>query len=179
MDFSLSQLIMPTPLSLGQRKRANFPKFFSTSFPFSQVQMSSHWCSHSLRNSQDFWERHQASPLGMWPRPGGMASPESCSASLDSSFFRGENRGERRSPFYSPFPGIPRTALNQSVHTGSPEEIASPVPGSVHHPREEGEFNEDKAWQGLWPTIECLAPWSKRAFSFSPSCFFLLFFSSV
>lgn len=30
MDFSLSQLIMPTPLSLGQRKRANFPKFFST-----------------------------------------------------------------------------------------------------------------------------------------------------
>lgn len=104
MDFSLSQSMTPAWLSLGQKGSENFPKFFSTSFPFSQVQMSSRWYSHALRNSQDFWESHQTSLLGMWPSPGSMASPESHSTSLGSSFFGSETSGERGSPFYPPFP---------------------------------------------------------------------------
>lgn len=154
MDFSFSQLMMPALLSLGQKGSENFPKFFSTSFPFSQVQMSSRWCSHALRNSQDFWESHQTSLLGMWPRPGSMASPESHSTSPG---FGGKTRRERGSPFYPPFPRTLRIALKHSVYTCSPGGITSPMPGSSHQPRGQGDLMRAKHGR-VWANNQISGP---------------------
>lgn len=145
-DFSFLQLM--TSPSLGQKEREKFPKFFSTPFPFTWFEWAEAGLLNALRNSQDFWESHQASLLGMRLHLGSEASPRSRSASRASSFIGGEISEERGTPFNPPFPRTRRTALNHPGLAGSSEEIPPP---SVGEKRENlMRIKHGRVWSQSW-----------------------------